>query len=989
MNNDALNEYISKLNPEQKAAATYGKGGVLVLAAAGSGKTSTLTSRIAYLIEEKKVPAHNILAVTFTNKAAKEMTQRLYKMGVDTNALWIGTFHSICNKILRYHATDIGLKKNFYIMDQQEQLSFLKRALRANEYDPKTINVDELQDKINGYKEVGWRSSQLRIGSQERRFYEIYETACLNDNCVDFAELMLGCYELFKNNPAIEESYASKFEYILVDEFQDTNELQYKWLSKLASIHGNVFAVGDDDQCLPQGTLVSTINGKKKIEDIKIDELVLSKIGSKVVPKKVIDKFEKTYEGKVVEITLDNDTIIQSTPEHVWFANFIKKHSPQKYFTYLMFKKNIGFRIGTSRMHSGSDSLIAVHQRGQHEHADKMWILSNHDTEEESRYSEIKLSLLYGIPTVPFIARMSKRNKVKTVVCDQLLLNKLFDELNTYDKGILLLKNLDLDFLNPHHIPRSRNASKNNVVLTLCADIRGQNALHSLEYFTNLDGNKIILENNGFNVELHKEDHLFRVRIMSMNYGTLVEKAEFMQNLLTDVNIICKAKITSKRYLQTQARDVIPGMIMIDENGNERIVMSVVKKQMNTIVYDLNIENTHNYIANGIVTHNSIYGFRGAKPENLNLFKSDFKAELIKIEKNYRSDAFILEAANAVIKNNTNRQGKNLVPTKPGKQMINMYAAFNDEQESMFIATEMKKLRRALIPYKQMAILYRTNAQSRSLEKALNAQNIPYIVYGGFRFFDRQEVKHAMAYLRLAHNENDNMAFLRVANIPARAIGSTALTKLEVMATEKKCSLYEMAKMLDAKTYKKYEPFIQVIDTLRAYTKNKNLPDMARTVVEHSGLEKMYEDDKKEGEERLDNLYEFISAAEVFAAENPRSDIDEFLAFSTLDSDMNTKKKDDNIDAVKLMTVHSSKGLEFEAVFIAGMEESLFPHSNSLGDPSAIEEERRLMYVAITRAKTALYISYCEERMLHGQRNRFLKSRFLKELPAKILLKLN
>lgn len=633
MNNDALNEYISKLNPEQKAAATYGKGGVLVLAAAGSGKTSTLTSRIAYLIEEKKVPAHNILAVTFTNKAAKEMTQRLYKMGVDTNALWIGTFHSICNKILRYHATDIGLKKNFYIMDQQEQLSFLKRALRANEYDPKTINVDELQDKINGYKEVGWRSSQLRIGSQERRFYEIYETACLNDNCVDFAELMLGCYELFKNNPAIEESYASKFEYILVDEFQDTNELQYKWLSKLASIHGNVFAVGDDDQ--------------------------------------------------------------------------------------------------------------------------------------------------------------------------------------------------------------------------------------------------------------------------------------------------------------------------------------------------------------------SIYGFRGAKPENLNLFKSDFKAELIKIEKNYRSDAFILEAANAVIKNNSNRQGKNLVPTKPGKQMINMYAAFNDEQESMFIATEMKKLRRALIPYKQMAILYRTNAQSRSLEKALNAQNIPYIVYGGFRFFDRQEVKHAMAYLRLAHNENDNMAFLRVANIPARAIGSTALTKLEVMATEKKCSLYEMAKMLDAKTYKKYEPFIQVIDTLRAYTKNKNLPDMARTVVEHSGLEKMYEDDKKEGEERLDNLYEFISAAEVFAAENPRSDIDEFLAFSTLDSDMNTKKKDDNIDAVKLMTVHSSKGLEFEAVFIAGMEESLFPHSNSLGDPSAIEEERRLMYVAITRAKTALYISYCEERMLHGQRNRFLKSRFLKELPAKILLKLN
>jgi DNA helicase-2/ATP-dependent DNA helicase PcrA len=633
MDNEALNEYLSKLNPEQYKAATYGTGGVLVLAAAGSGKTSTLTSRIAYLIGMKSIQPHNILAVTFTNKAAKEMNQRLYKMGVDTKTLWIGTFHGICNKILRYHAEEAGLKKNFYIMDQQEQLSFLKRCLRANGYDPKTVGVDDLQDQINGYKEIGWRSDQLRQGSQERRFYKMYEDACISDNCVDFAELMLGCYQLFIKHPHIEEAYAEKFQYILVDEFQDTNELQYKWLTKLASRHGNVFAVGDDDQ--------------------------------------------------------------------------------------------------------------------------------------------------------------------------------------------------------------------------------------------------------------------------------------------------------------------------------------------------------------------SIYSFRGAKPENLNLFKHDFNAELIKIEKNYRSDAYILDAANAVIANNTNRQGKNLVATKPGKQLISMYAAFNDEQEAMFIATEMKRLRRALIPYKQMAILYRTNGQSRSLEKAMNAQNIPYIIYGGFRFFDRLEVKHAMAYLRLANNPNDNMAFLRVANTPGRAIGETALKKLDALATENKCSLYEMAKNLDAKTFKKYEPFITVIDSIHSYCKGRTLPDMVRIVLEHSGLEKMYEDDKKEGEERLDNLYELISAAEVFVGENPRADIDEFLAFSTLDSDMGTKKRDENLDAVKLMTVHASKGLEFESVFIAGMEESLFPHANSLGEPTAIEEERRLMYVAITRAKTALYITYCEERLLHGQRNRFFKSRFLKEIPTKFIQRLN
>lgn len=633
MNRENLKEYLAKLNPEQYQAATYMNGSCLVLAAAGSGKTSTLTSRIAFLIGLQNVLPHNILAVTFTNKAAKEMNGRLFKMGLDTQQLWIGTFHGICNKILRYHAKEAGIQKNFYIMDQQEQLSFLKRTLRANEYDPKTINVNDLQDKINGYKEVGWRSNQLRQGSQERKFYEFYEHACKQDNCVDFAELLLGCYELFTNHPEIESHYAEKFKHILVDEFQDTNELQYKWLKKLGLVHKNVFAVGDDDQ--------------------------------------------------------------------------------------------------------------------------------------------------------------------------------------------------------------------------------------------------------------------------------------------------------------------------------------------------------------------SIYGFRGADPKNLELFKKEFNAQLIKIEKNYRSDAYILEAANEVIKNNTNRQGKNLVPTKAATQKIALYTAFNDEQESMFIATEMKRLRRTQMPFKEMAILYRTNGQSRSLEKALNAQGIPYIVYGGFRFFDRQEVKHAMAYLRLANNTHDNMAFLRVANIPARAIGETALKKLDVIATEKKCSLYTAALQLKDKDRKKYQPFLDIIDTLQGYCHGRTISDMTRIVIEHSGLEEMYKEDKKDGEERLDNLYELISAAEVFMAENREADIDEFMAFSTLDSDMSKKKKEDNVDAVKLMTVHSSKGLEFEAVFLTGMEESLFPHANSLDNPYAIEEERRLMYVALTRAKRALYISYAEERLLHGQKNRLIKSRFLKEIPTRLLQSIN
>jgi DNA helicase-2/ATP-dependent DNA helicase PcrA len=633
MDLDSLQEYIKKLNQEQQQAATYGQGAVLVLAAAGSGKTSTLTCRIAYLIGHEKIPSRNILAVTFTNKAAKEMVARLQKMGVDTKALWIGTFHGICNRILRYHAKEAGLLKNFHIMDSQDQLSFLKRVLRSHGYDPKVVDVGDLQDKINGYKEVGWRSNQLRIGTLERKYYELYEQACLKDNCVDFGELLLGCHELFQNNPLIAEHYAETFQHILVDEFQDTSELQYKWLKILTSHHKNIFAVGDDDQ--------------------------------------------------------------------------------------------------------------------------------------------------------------------------------------------------------------------------------------------------------------------------------------------------------------------------------------------------------------------AIYGFRGAKPENLNILKQDYNAQVIKIEKNYRSDAYILEAANAVISHNTNRQGKNLVATKPAKQMIGLYTAFNDEQESGFIASEIKRMRRAGIQYRQMAILYRTNGQSRSVEKALMSQNIPYIVYGGFRFFDRQEVKHAMAYLRLAHNPNDNLAFLRVANIPARAIGDAALKKLEVAAQEHGYSLFEMAKNSDAKTVKKYEPFIQTIEKLQTYCKDKNLPDMVRNVIIYSGLEEMYEKDEKEGEERLDNLYELISAAEVFIVENKKADIDDFFAFATLETDVASKKRDPDADTVRMMTVHASKGLEFEIVFVTGMEETLFPHANSIGEPSAVEEERRLMYVAITRAKEMLYLSHSEERLLHGQRQRFIRSRFLKEVPQKLIQKLN
>lgn len=865
MNIENLEEYINNLNPEQQQAATYGNGSVLVLAAAGSGKTSTLTCRIAYLIGKKKIPAHNILAVTFTNKAAKEMTARLQKMGLDTKQLWIGTFHGICNKILRYHAVEAGIKKNFYIMDQQEQLTFLKRVCRTNGYDPKTLNVDDLQDKINGYKEVGWRSNQLRQGSQERNIYELYEQACLKDNCLDFAELMLACYELFQNNSNIADAYAEKFQHILVDEFQDTSELQYKWLKVLGKQHGNIFAVGDDDQCLIEGTKIRMDNGiSKNIENINIGDFVWTRHEFGNLPGKVLN-IHKGNRSNLIKLTFSNNATITCTKEHIFFAQ-----DPNNKF-------------------------------------------------------------------------ISKNSQIRCILG------------KTSYKG--------------YHPSQQKNISGNKY---------GYNCIEEDIFYDGLNSTPVSA------LDRYSDDWT-TIQNIANN-----AKVALKGNNSSNLPIINLAKLNTKDVLEWyKAIDLSIGWEVYDFNGN---LITITNKELiseSHNVYDLDIEFLHNYCAEGVMVHNSIYSFRGAKPENLNLFKRDFSAQLIKIEKNYRSDAYILEAANAVIQNNTNRQGKNLVPTKSKKQMLGLYTAFNDEQESGFIASEIKKLRRAGVPYKNMAILYRTNGQSRSLEKALTSMNIPYLIYGGFRFFDRQEVKHAMAYLRLAHNPEDNMAFLRVANVPARAIGDAALKKLEVSAKENHCSLFEMAKNGDAKTIKKFEPFIEVIEKLQEYCKDKKLTDMVKTVIVHSGLEEMYENDKKEGEERLDNLYELMSAAEVFLSENPKADIDEFLAFSTLETNVESNKRDENADAIKMMTVHSSKGLEFQVVFVSGLEETLFPHSNAIKEPHLIEEERRLMYVAITRAKEALYLTNCEERLLHGQRNRFIRSRFIKEIPEALISKIN
>lgn len=871
MDKKILQEYLNKLNTEQRTAATLGNVSSVILAAAGSGKTTTLTTRIAYLHVEKEIPLQHMLAVTFTNKAAREMRERLSKQGLSSRDLWIGTFHGICNKILQTHANEAGLKRGFTIMDMQEQETFFKRMLRSHGYDPKLVQVGYIIQQINGYKEVGWRADRVPDNLQEKKLYQLYDEACQNDNVVDFAELMLRCVELFRDHPQIAEIYSDKFEHILVDEFQDTNELQYHWLKILASKHKCIFAVGDDDQCLVEGTNVLTPTGERKIEDLQVGDTVIVKAGNQEYHKKIVRTFMKKYSGELRELTLSNGIKVTSTDKHTWF------------------------------------------------------------------------SFDYNKP-----------------------LNKA-------------------DF----------NIKQNNLTLNLCGKIEGTEVFHTLDF--NISDIKIKekLENFGYSL-IPSFNNSFDLHFSNSDFSIIEKEKDVIILLLKELNLIDKvvvsyyANFNNKQYSHTLANELVEGIEMIGAN-NEVVTLVQNRKYFGeTNVYDIDVEDFHNFFANGVLSHNSIYGFRGAKPENMNLLKRDFNAQIVKIEKNYRSEANILQLANKLITNNSNRQGKNLVATLPTKNKILTYQALNNEEEASFVAGEIKRLRRTGINYKDMAILYRTNSQSRAIEKALNSYNIPYIVFGGFRFFDRQEIKHVMAYLRLAYDPKDNLAFLRVVNTPVRAIGDTTVRKLEVLSQEHKVSLFEAIDLLDVKTSKKFENFINLINHLHGQTKNKGLVEMVKTVIIDSGLENMYETDKKEGPERLDNIYELISAADVYVAENPKADITEFLAFSSLESDVNTKKRDENADVVKMMTVHSSKGLEFGVVFLVGIEQGMFPHANALKnkDSGMIEEERRLMYVALTRAKSNLYLSFAEERRVNGVTERFPRSQFWKEFDPTLLTRI-
>ncbi len=641
-----VSHLLDELNDAQREAVTAETGNYLILAGAGSGKTRVLVHRIAWLIEVMGVSPFSILAVTFTNKAAGEMRQRAEALlGFPSRGMWVGTFHGIAHRLLRIHHQDAGLAETFQILDAEDQLRLIRRVIRDLNLDEGNWPAKRAQWFINDRKDEGQRPESIDHGDdpvaqQMVTIYQTYEEYCRRAELVDFAELLLRAHELWLNCPAVLEHYRERFQHHLVDEFQDTNSIQYAWIRVLAGETGQTFVVGDDDQ--------------------------------------------------------------------------------------------------------------------------------------------------------------------------------------------------------------------------------------------------------------------------------------------------------------------------------------------------------------------SIYGWRGARIEHMQRFTREYPdVTTLRLEQNYRSTGTILSAANGIISHNQGRLGKKLWTAGDSGEPLKVYAAYNEYDEARFVIGQVERWREEGRPAAEIAILYRSNAQSRLFEELLVGRRIPYRVYGGLRFFERAEIKDALSFLRLVANRDDDAAFERVVNVPARGIGARTVDAVRLLARERGCSLWKAAELIilektvNARTANALKGFVDLIDKLESECANEELEFQMEHVIRGSNLIAHYEREPAERREgREENLDELVNAARGFALppedeEVGMNRLDSFLSHAALEAGEGQAEAWE--DCVQLMTLHSAKGLEFPLVFIVGMEQGLFPHQRAVEEPGRLEEERRLCYVGVTRAMEQIHLTYAESRRWHGSDSYRRPSRFLREIPPELI----
>jgi DNA helicase-2/ATP-dependent DNA helicase PcrA len=1002
----APEQYLSDLNPAQREAVLHTEGPLLVVAGAGSGKTRVLTHRVAHLISAIGAEPSEILAITFTNKAAAEMRSRVEAMLGDVGRrIWLMTFHAACGRILRREAPRLGYKTNFTIYDQADQVRLVKACLDELERDPKRFVPRGIHHQISTAKNnlIGPDEYRNRVQSFYDQTvadtYDLYQRRLFASNAVDFDDMLMLTVDVLERFPEALEKWQKAFRYVLVDEYQDTNHAQYRLLQLLAGKHRNLCVVGDPDQCLVAGTLVTMADGtKKRIERVRAGDEVLSCQGSGGFGPARVSRVHRSSRRQGIAVTTANGRRIVSTPEHTHFAGFKSGRTPQLHMTYVMWKRGVGFRVGTSRTYTKGQprSIPGPAFRMNGEHADACWVVSVHATEAEARFAEALLSLRHALPTLPFVARPYARSRVASLVGDQRRLNRLFQAVDTEGSGRQLLREQGLSFDHPHFsAATTTNGSRirRRLNVCLCGDARGRNPVHRISLFGYDDEGRRALEEAGFSLQsAYKDSTGWRFESAHADFARLVDVVERIEDVL-DVSVRFTARLGGRDESERgsnslpfmPAASVRPGMVMVTENGDFDTVESVERVELEDPVYDLDVARTHNFIADGVVTHNSIYAFRGADIRNIMEFERDFPdTRTIALEQNYRSTNRILRAANGVIAHNRERKEKELFSELGEGEPVEVLEVEDEHAEARFVAARIAALVEEGFNPRELAVFYRTNAQSRVLEDVLVRQGVPYQVIGGPRFYERAEVKDVIAYMQAIDNPFDTVSLQRIANKPRRGIGDASLARLQAYANAHGLSLWETLEFpeeagLGTAQARSVAALRTLLLSLQSGALELPVPEVVERVLDRSGYVEALEAERTiEAQGRIENLQELVSAAQEYQATAPEPSLSGFLQEISLYADQDALREEQSL--VTLMTLHNAKGLEFRAVFMIGMEEGIFPHSRSLEEGS-LEEERRLAYVGMTRAQERLTLLHASARSLYGARSYNLPSRFLDELP--------
>jgi DNA helicase-2/ATP-dependent DNA helicase PcrA len=925
---------IGRFSPQQQAVIQAGEGPLCVLAAPGSGKTTTLAGRIAYLVLERHVPATSVLAITFTTAAAAAMRQRLAGvLGALAHQVDIATFHALGLRLIRQWSHQLGYGGVPAVYGRDDARAVLREAAeglglvvaaddRRRPADPWAVPLGRLAAAVERFRlsALPTATDAQDVGGFDpdllEPLSEAYDRLLQQRRAVDFAAMLAAPARLFASHPPALELVQDAYRWVLVDEFQDTGALQYGLLRQVVARHHNLVVMGDPNQCFPLGTLIESAHGPVPIETLRPGDPIVAGAGRGTTTiARILHVSQRDFEGEMVEITLKSGRVLRMTSDHLCFSRVAPR--PDIYCVYLMYRQDLGYRVGivvgAVYAHDVAKAIPGIRYRATQEHADKAWLLRVCATLEEATFHEQLFSLRYGIPRTVFKAAG------RGIVFDQATLQRLFDALDTRSGAARLMGDTGLHPTYPHHRPQSHvDGCKNCRLQVHISLFSGEPAtkrhpwpahtvwLNSSDPATELSLQRLGQATRSGRGQTWRVARQFRDATQAMGF------ADQLAQMAGDVEIGYWAYLTTGRKFAFQpANHLHPTMVvpvLQDSAVMEGEIVSVGHTHYSGPVFDLSIPMLHNYVAQGVVVHNCIYRWTGAAPQNLTRFTDHYpEAKTVVLDQNFRSTGHLVALGNAVAAP---------LGTRPDCWTANadglparLHAAADEAAEAGFVAAEISRLLQSgqIAHAGQVAVLVRTNAQTEALALALRAARIDYHVRADSALLERPEVRDVVAYLRLAHSPADGPALARIVDTPPRRLRSIeqALRRVPVPAAELPAWAQRRG---GPPARRRVEELLALVNELHQQTQGRAPAEALTLVLGRTGYQ-TWTATGAGGEARL--------------ATSGAPDLGTWLADLHLGEAAGCMP--DQAGAVMVSSIHRSKGLEWPVVFVVGVEDGLLP----------------------------------------------------------------